>query len=200
MTNNGYYNSFRAMRLNVKEEEMKERRLRDLQVQEDKKLGIWAKKQLRIELQIATKQSPLQRARKIRNKRQEEINRIYSSTTNEGTESKSCEKRLNKRLSNYITERELERSAVKDNVMSEDDITRTISSSSLPTVSVKKHSSLTNSRSVSLPTLLCNPQSPQKGKRPSLPAIDSHKRTQHRTAQQSLQHQTKFPALKNCWT
>ena len=171
---------------------MKERRLKDLQVQEDKKLGIWAKKQLRIELQIATKQSPLQRVRRIRNKRQEEINRIYSSSTNEGTENRSCEKRLNKRLSNFISERE--------NVLLEEDITRTISSSSLPVIPVKKQSSLTNSRSVSLPTLLCNPPSPQKGKRPSLPAIDSHKTTQHRTAKQGLQHQTTFPALKNCWT
>ena len=200
MTNSGYYNSFRAMRLNIKEEEQKERRLRELQVQEDKKLGIWAKKQLRIELQIITKQSPLQRARRIRNKRQEEINKVYGSSSNGITENKSCEKRLNKRLNNFISERELERSTAKnDSVSPEEDISRTSSSSSLPMVPVKRQSSLTNSRSVSLPTLLCNPPSPQKSKRPSLPVIDSYK-SFHRTKQQNLQHQTLLPPLKNCWS
>ena len=103
------------MRMNVREEELKERRLKELQVQEDKKLGIWAKKQLRIELQIATKQSPLQRARRIRNKRQEEINRIYGGSTNEVTECKSCEKRLSKRFSNFISESGLEKSGLENN-------------------------------------------------------------------------------------
>ena len=184
--------------MNVREEELKERRLKELQVQEDKKLGIWAKKQLRIELQIATKQSPLQRARRIRNKRQEEINRIYGSSGNEVTEYKSCEKRLNKRFSNFLSERGLEKNSLENNdiVLPEEDIARTNSSSSLPAVvPIKRQSSLTNSRSVSLPTLLCSPSSPQKGKRPSLPAIDSHK-TNHRTA---LQHQKLSPAFKNCW-
>jgi len=188
MTNSGYYNSFRAMRLNIKEEELKERRLRELQVLEDKKLGIWAKKQLRIEQQITTKQSPLQRARRIRNKRQEEINRIYGSSTNgvNITEYNTCEKRLSKRLNNLLSGRELERS-VEDK-----DISRTSSSSSLPTV--KRQSSLTNSRSVSLPTLLYNTTSPQKNSRPSLPAIDSHK--MYHGTQQSLHHQK---LLKSCW-
>ena len=201
MTNNGYYNnySFRAMRLNIKEEELKERRLKELQVQEDKKLGIWAKKQLRIEQQIATKQSPLQRARRIRNKRQEEINRVYGSTTNGVTELRTCERRLNKRFSNFLNERELDRCMENnDRVLPEEDISRTNSSSSLPMVPVQRQSSLTNSRSVSLPTLLCNPPSPQKNKRPSLPAIDSHK-TRHRTTQQSLQHHKLLPTLQNYW-
>ena len=197
MTNNGYYNSFRAMRMNVREEELKEKRLKELQVQEDKKLGIWAKKQLRIELQISTKQSPLQRARRIRNKRQEEINRIYGSSGNEVTDYKSCEKRLNKRFSNFLSERRLDKSSLENNdfVLPEEDIARTNSSSSLPVVPIKRQSSLTNSRSVSLPTLLCSPSSPQKGNRPSLPAIDSHK-PNHRT---TLQHQKLSPAFKNCW-
>ena len=183
------------MRMNVKEEELKERRLKELQIQEDKKLGIWAKKQLRIEQQIVTKQSPLQRARRIRNKRQEEINRIYSSSTNEVTECKSCEKRLSKRFSNFISENGLEKSGLENNdiILPEQDISRTNSSSSLPMIN--RQSSLTNSRSVSLPTLLCSSSSTQKNKRPSLPAIDSHK-INHRT---TLQHQTLLPALNNCW-
>lgn len=185
------------MRMNVREEELKERRLKELQVQEDKKLGIWAKKQLRIELQITTKQSPLQRARRIRNKRQEEINRIYGTSENEVTDYKSCEKRLNKRFSNFLSERRLEKSSLENNdfVLPEEDIARTNSSSSLPVVPIKRQSSLTNSRSVSLPTLLCSPPSPQKGKRTSLPAIDSH-RPNHRT---TLQHQKLSPTFKNCW-
>ena len=48
----GYINSFREMRLNVKEEGLKEGRLEDLEVQVDKTMGILAKRQLRIEKQI----------------------------------------------------------------------------------------------------------------------------------------------------
>ena len=198
MTNSGYHNSFRAMRLNVKEEELKERRLRELQVQEDKKLGIWAKKQLRIEQQITTKQSPLQRARRIRMKRQEEINRIHmhSSIDNRVTDYKTCEKRVSKRLNSFLRDRELERNVENELVLPEEDITRTNSTTSLPVVSpTKKYPSLTNSRSRSLPTLLCYTTSPQKNKRPSLPAIDSHK-TYHGTQQ----HKKLLPPIKNCWT
>ena len=57
------------MRLNINEE-LQERRLGELQRQQNKTLGMWAKRQLGIEQEIATRQSPLQRARRIRNKRQ----------------------------------------------------------------------------------------------------------------------------------
>lgn len=45
------------MRLNVKEEGLKEGRLEDLEVQVDKTMGILAKRQLRIEQQIARYQT-----------------------------------------------------------------------------------------------------------------------------------------------
>ena len=183
----GYTNSFRAMRLNFREEELKERKLRELQVQEDKTLGIWAKKQLRIEQEIATKQSPLQRARRIRNKRQEEINRIHSSTASGGTEHKTCERRLSKRLNSCRSEREIETRS--SHALPEEDISRSDSSISLPSVPAKKQ---IYTRRYSLPVLSNNPPaiSSYNTKRPSLPTIGGNQRTS-----QPLSHQ-KLPPLK----
>ena len=187
----GYIKSFRAMRLNYREEELKERKLRDLQLQEDKTLGIWAKRQLRIELQIATKQSPLQRARRIRNKRQEEINRIHSNTANGETEYKMCEKRLSKRLSKCHSERELETRLVKSSLaLPEEDISRSSSSVSLPAVPTTKQ---TYTRRSSLPILPQHaPAMPSyiTNKSPSLPTIGGSSRTSQVLSQQ------KFPKLK----
>ena len=174
-----YIKSFRAMRLNYREEKLKERKLRDLQLQEDKTMGIWAKRQLRIELQIAPKQSPLQRARRIRNKRQEEINRIHCNIADRGTEYKSCEKRLTKRLSKCHDDRELETRMVKSSLAlpEEEEISRSNSSISLPLVPTKKQ---THTRRNSLPML---PQHPPampsyiNKKSPSLPTIGGNNRT-----------------------
>ena len=184
-----YIKSFRAMRLNYREEKLKERKLRDLQVQEDKTMGIWAKRQLRIELQIAPKQSPLQRARRIRNKRQEEINRIHCNIADRGTDYKTCEKRLTKRLSKCHGGRELETRMVKSSLAlpeEEEEISRSSSSISLPSVPTKKQ---THTRRNSLPIL---PQHPPampsciNKKNPLLPTIGGNNRTSqlHSVSQQ----------------
>ena len=191
---NGYYNSFRAMRLNLKEEELKDKRLKELQVEEDKTMGIWAKRQLRIERQIATKQSPLQRARKIRNKRQEEINRIHSSNANEVTEYNTREKKLSTRQNNILSE---EPSLETDLVLPED-IRRSSSSISLPALPVKKP---TRCRSNSLPILFHNPitSSLRNNNRLLLPTINSQLPVEacHKTRQSFNHH--KLPPLKiNC--
>ena len=174
----GYINSFRAMRMNFREEKFKEGKLRELQMQEDKTMGIWAKKQLRIEQQIATKQSPLQRARRIRNKRQEEINRIHRSIANGGTEHKTSEKRLSKRLNSCHSERELETRLVKSSLALPGDILRSSSSISLPSVPAKKEIYV---RRNSLPLI---PHSPPtvplyKKKTSSLPAIGGNQPLHH---------------------
>ena len=85
-----YIKALRALRLDAKEQ-LEEKTLEE-QLQENKIAGIWAKRKLKNEQQIATKQSPLQRARRIRNKRQEEINRRHGNILN--TEHKTCDKRL----------------------------------------------------------------------------------------------------------
>lgn len=191
----GYCNSFRAMRLNIKEEKQKEQKLKDLQIQEDKKLGIWAKKQLRIEQQIAVKQSPLQRARRIRTKRQEELQRICMNIENSIPEHKPTERKLS--LRKCSNEKVLETLELEEEG---DDISRTSSRSSLPTVPVKNRS-LTNSRSASLPTLLCNSASPHK-KRMSLPSISAPQsasvHSKHSTRQPV--HKLLPPLKRNCWT
>ena len=175
--------------MNFREEKFKEGKLRELQMQEDKTMGIWAKKQLRIEQQIATKQSPLQRARRIRNKRQEEINRIHRSIANGGTEHKTSEKRLSKRLNSCHSERQPETRLVKSSLaLPEEDILRSSSSISLPSVPAKKE---IYARRNSLPLI---PHSPPnvplyKKKTSSLPAIGGN----HRTSQ-PLHHQ-KLPPL-----
>ena len=152
-------------------------------------LGIWAKRQLRIELQIATKQSPLQRARRIRNKKQEEINRIHSNITKGGTDYKMCEKRLSKRLSKCHGERELETKLVKSSLAlpeEEENISRSSSSVSLPAVPTTKQ---TYTRRSSLPIL---PQhstaipSYITNKSPSLPTIGGNSRTSQALSQQKL--------------
>ena len=188
----GYINSFRAMRLNFREEELKERRLKELQVQEDKVLGVWAKKQLRIEQQIATKQSPLQRARRIRNKRQEEINRIHSSVAK--TEHKTCEKRLSKRLnSSHGVRRLVEETSLAS---PEEDISRSSSSISLPAIPAEKQ---TYARRNSLPILYHSTPaiSPCKVKRSSLPTISNGQlsATASRRASQPL-NRHKLPPLQ----
>ena len=191
----GYCNSFRAMRLNIKEEKQKEQRLKELQIQEDKKLGIWAKKQLRIEQQIAIKQSPLQRARRIRTKRQEELQRICMNIENGIPEHKPIERKLSlRRCSN---EKILEPLELEEE---DDDISRTSSRSSLPTVPVTKHKSLTNSRSTSLPTLLCNSTTPNK-KRTSLPSISAPQSASVHTRSSTQQqvHKLLPPLKRNCW-
>ena len=201
MTCNGYYNSFQAMRMNYREEKFKEGKLRELQTQEDKTMGIWAKKQLRIEQQIPTEQSPLQRVRRIRNKRQEEINRIHSSIANGGTEHKTSEKRLSKRLNSCHSERELETSLEKNCLASPEDdtLSRTSSSSSLPIIPVEKHTVLTQSRSKSLPILFCNPTTPPfKNKMPLLPPMDQPPKTCHKS-KQTLANQKPPPLKPNCW-
>ena len=190
------------MRMNYREEKFKEEKLRELQMQEDKTMGIWAKRQLRIEQQIPTEQSPLQRARRIRNKRQEEINRIHRSIANGGTEHKTSEKRLSKRLNSCHRERELETSLEKICLASpEEDATlsRTSSSSSLPIIPVEKQTGLQQSRSKSLPMLFYNPTTPPfKNKRPLLSPMDQPPKTCHKS-KQTLANQ-KLPSLKpNCW-
>lgn len=197
MTNNGYYKSFQAMRQNVREEKFTERRLRELQAEEDKTLAIWAKRQLRIEQEISTKQSPLQRARRLRNKRQEEISRIHSSSAEH-------KKKLSERsrMNSCHYESELETSLEKLHlVLPEGDITisRTSSSSSLPVIPVKSQGTLSQSRSTSLPTLFCSPTAPPcRSKRPSLPPIDQPVRSCCET-KQTLNKQ-KLPPLKpNFW-
>jgi len=189
MTCNGYYNSFRAMRLNVKEEELKDKRLKELQVQEDKTMGIWAKKQLRIEQQIITKQSPLQRARKIRNKRQEEINRVQTNEYN------TCEKKLSKRPNNILSEGKQEASLENTNLVLPDDIPRSGSSISLPALPVKEQ---TRYRSKSLPILFHNQitSSHSNNRRLLLPTINGQLPAEacHKT-RQSFNHQ-KLPPLK----
>ena len=198
----GYYNSFQAIQQNAREEKLKERRLKELQVQEDKKLEIWAKRQFRIEQQIDTKQSPLQRARRIRNKRQEEINRIHSSIANEVTENKTCEKRLSRRLNSCHNERQLDASLEETDLIPEKDVrlSRTSSNNSLPIIPVKKQAILTPCRSKSLPMLLSNPTTtlPCKNRRLSLPPIDLPVKACDKT-QQTLTVQ-KLPPLKpNFW-
>ena len=185
------------MRLNVREEELKEKRLKELQVQEDKVLGIWAKRQLRIEQQIAVKQSPLQRARRIRNKRQEEINRIHSSIANGVTEHKTHEKRLSKRLNSCHSQRGLEKSLVETSRASpEEDMSRSSSSVSLPAVLTEKQ---IYARRNSLPILYqslpaissCN------NKSASLPTISSgqvYAKGSHTTSQPLSHH--KLPPLQ----
>ena len=188
----GYIKSFRAMRLNYREEELKERKLKDLQLQEDKTMSIWAKRQLRIELQIAPKQSPLQRARRIRDKRQEEINRIHSNIADRGTEYKSCEKRLTTRLSN---DRELETRMLKSSLAlpdEEEEIPRSSSSISLPPVPTKKQ---THTRRNSLPILQQHPSAipPYVNKKSlSLPTIGGN----NITSQLQPVSQHKLPPLK----
>ena len=165
------------MRLNVKEEELKEGRLEDLEVQVDKTMGIVSKRQLRIEQQIDTKQSPLQRARGIHSKRQEEINRIHSSIANGGTEHKTCEKKLSKRLSSSHSERELETQLKKDTcslVLLQEDISSS-SCISLPKIPVKKQ---THVKRHSLPVLSSNlpgllAPTHNDRKRSSLPTINN---------------------------
>ena len=197
----GYYNSFQAIQQNIREEKLKERRLRELQIQEDKKLEIWAKRQLRIEQQIDTKQSPLQRARRIRNKRQEEINRIHGSIGNGVTEHKACENKLSRRLNSCHIERQADAGLEEtDLVVPEKDV-RTSSSNSLPITPVKKQAILTPSRSNSLPMLLSKPMTtlPSKHRRVSLPPIDLPAKACHKTAKQMLTDQ-KLPPLKpNFW-
>ena len=181
------------MRLNVREEELKERRLKELQVQEDKVLGIWAKRQLRIEQQIAIKQSPLQRARRIRNKRQEEINRIHSSNANGVTENKTHEKRLSKRLNSCNSQ---EKRLVETSCASPEDMSRSSSSVSLPAVLTEKQ---IYARRNSLPILYqslpaissCN------NKSASLPTISSgqvYAKGSHTTSQPLSHH--KLPPLQ----
>ena len=181
------------MRLNFREEELKERRLKELQVQEDKVLGVWAKRQLRIEQQIATKQSPLQRARRIRNKRQEEITRIQSSAAN--TEHKTCEKRLSKRMNSCHSVRRL----VEETSLAspEEDISRSSSSVSLPAVPTEKQ---TYARRNSLPILYHGtpPTSLCNVKRTPLPTINNGQlsATSRRTSQPLAIGHHKLPPLQ----
>ena len=187
------------MRLNVKEEGLKEGRLEDLEVQVDKTMGILAKRQLRIEQQIDTKQSPLQRAKRIRSKRQEEINRIHSSIANGGTEHKTCKKKLSKRISSHSSERELETQLEKDSlVLLQEDISSS-SSISLPKIPVKKQ---THVRRHSLPVLSNNPPgllapTHNDSKRLSLPAINNQPpavKVFHKTSQ--CHSNQRLPPLK----
>ena len=121
-----YIKALREIRLDAQEE--LEGQTLERPLQENKIAGIWAKRKLKTEQQIAPKQSPLQRARRIRNKRQEEINRTYSSIANRGTEHKSCEKSL----SNCHSVRGLEIRWVQSSVaLPEEDISRS-SEISLP--------------------------------------------------------------------
>ena len=201
MTSNGHCNSFQAMRLNFREEKIKEGRLRELQIQEDRALEIWAKRQLRIEQQIDAKQTPLQRARRIRNKRQEEIDRIHGNIVNrEAEHNKTCEKRLSKRLNSGHSETGLEAGLERiDLALPEGDVKlpRTSSCDLLPIIPAKKL--LTQSRSKSLPVLFSNPTTPSsKSKRSSLPPIDLPAKVCHKT-KQTLNDQ-KLPPLKpNYW-
>lgn len=188
-----YINSFRELRLDVKEEELKEGRLGDLKVQVDKPIRIWAKRQLRIEQQLTTKQSSLQRARRVHNKMQEEINRMHSSIANGGTEHKTREKKLSKRLGSDHTERELETQLEKASLTLQQEDDSSSSSICLPKIPVKKrmhvkrnlHPVLSSSFSgISLP-----PNNDTE--RLSLPVINNHlpatkafcKTTQHHSNQ-----------------
>ena len=183
----------------MREEELKERRLKELQVQEDKVLGILAKRQLRIEHQIAVKQSPLQRARRIRNKRQEELRRIHSSINGIGaTEDKTCEKRLSKRLNSCHSERGLvKRLAETNDGLPEEDMLRSSSSISLPAVPAEKQ---IYTRRNSLPIIYQSlPAISQCNQRPSLPNISNAQRSakagrDHSTSQPLSRH--KLPPLK----
>ena len=156
-----YIKALRAIRLNAKEE-LEEKELEE-QLQENKIAAIWAKRKLKTEQQIAPKQSPLQRARRVRNKRQEEINRTHNSIANRGTEHKSCEKSL----SNCHSERGLEIRWVQCSVaLPEEDISRSseISLPKLPGMHVRRK----------LPTLSrSTPTGPmsRNNKSPSLPTI-----------------------------
>ena len=157
-------------------------------------MSIWAKRQLRIELQIAPKQSPLQRARRIRNKRQEEINRIHSNIADRGTEYNTCEKRLTIRLSKCHDGRELETRMVKSSLAlpEEEEIPRSSSSISLPPVPTKKQ---THTRRNSLPILQQHPPampSHVNKKSLSLPTIGGN----NRTSQLQPVSQHKLPPLK----
>ena len=169
-----YINSFRPLRLNVKEEELKEGSPGDLQVQVDKPMGILAKRQLRNEQQIFTKQSSLQRARRVHNKIQEEINRIHGSIANGGTKHKTCEKKLSKGLSSRYTERELETELEKTSLALLQEDNSSSSSISLPKITVKKQKYV---RRNSLPVLSSDhpgiPLPPYNvSERLSLPAIN----------------------------
>ena len=199
MISDGYCNSFQAIQQNAREEKIKERRLKELQAQEDKRLEIWAKRQLRIEQQIDTKQSPLQRARRLLNKRQEEINRIHSSITNGIDEHETCEKKLSRRLNSCYSERRLNARSLEetDLVLPEINVklSKSSSSSSLPLTPVKKQTISTPSRSNSLPLLLTTPSC--KSKRLSLPSIALPTKTCHKEKQITNQ---KLPPLKpNFW-
>ena len=196
----GYYNSFQATRQNVKEQVLEEKRLKQLQFQEDKNLEIWAKKQLRIEQQIDTKQSPLQRARRICIKRQEEINRINSSNVNGVTEHKTCEKRLHKRLYSCHSGTPVQASLEKTELKLAEDAkilrNRPSSSNLLPIIPVKKQT--TPSRKNTVPVFCCDPST--LSCQSKLPPINSSAITiSHKTKRQTLGHQ-KLPPLKpNCW-
>ena len=156
-----YIKALREIRLNAKEE-LEEKELEE-QLQENKIAAIWAKRKLQTEQQIAPKQSPLQRARRVRNKRQEEINRTHSSIANRGTEHKSCDKRL----STCDSDRGLEIKWVQSSVaLPEEDISRSseISLPKLPEMYMRRNSLPTLSSSTPA-TSSCN------NKSPSLPTI-----------------------------
>ena len=87
-----YIKALREIRLDAKEE--LEKKTVEEQLQESKITGIWATRKLKVEQQIAPKQSPMQRTRRIRSKREEEINRIRGNNANGGTKHKSHKKRL----------------------------------------------------------------------------------------------------------
>ena len=87
-----YIKALREITLDAKEEF--EKKTVEEQLQKSKITGIWATRKLKIEQQIAPKQSPMQRTRRIRSKREEEINRIRGNNANGGTEHKSRKKRL----------------------------------------------------------------------------------------------------------
>ena len=178
----------------MREEELKERRLKELQVQEDKVLGILAKRQLRIEQQIAVKQSPLQRARRIRNKRQEEIRRIHSSINGIG----ATEDKTSKRVNSCHNERGLvKRLAETSDGSPDEDMLRSSSSISLPAVPAEKQIyARRNSLPILYQSLLAISQCNQ---RPSLPNISNAQRSakagrDHSTSQPLSRH--KLPPLK----
>ena len=196
MASYGHCNSFQAMRLNFREEKIKEGKLRELQIQEDRVLEIWAKRQLRIEQQIDAKQSPLQRARRIYSKSQEESDRIHANIADrESKNERSHEIRLTKRLNSGHSETELEVGVKKIDLALPEDVKlpRTCSSNLLPLIPGKKQ--LTQSRSKSMPVLFSNPTTaPSMSKRPSLPPVDLPAKVCHKT-KQTLNDQ-KLPPLK----
>ena len=149
-----YIKALRALRLDAKEE-LKEKTLEE-QLQENKMAGIWAKGKLKTEQQIATKQTPLQRARRICNKRQEEIDRKLI------TEHKTCEKRLTIRLSYWHSTSGPE--GVKSSLPLPEENISEISLPKLPEMYMKRNSLPPLSHS-SPPTLSCN------NKSSSLPTI-----------------------------